>query len=150
MRPKFGFGIGNRNQGSISVSVLEPIFFPNVYATFWCWRYNFFLNILFLLIKAWKNQPQMLFIIIHYWIFPLAALSCHYGQKLKIHIENWSETTFVLPTLWFKQSSKRFPSRIISALVWLWMILGCFEAIVHWDNVSSICMPGISSYFKWT
>ena len=27
VRPKFGFGIGNRNQGPISVSVSEPIFF---------------------------------------------------------------------------------------------------------------------------
>ena len=34
VRPKFGFGIGNRYQGPISVSVSEPIFFFTETETF--------------------------------------------------------------------------------------------------------------------
>ena len=30
-------------------------------------------------------------LIINNWIFPLTALSCPYGQKLKLHIGKWSD-----------------------------------------------------------
>ena len=52
------------------------------------WFFFFFLHM-----KTWKNGAQISLIIHMYVIrfFPLIALSCPYGQKLKIHIGNWSE-----------------------------------------------------------
>ena len=43
--------------------------------------------------KVAHNRPQFFF---------RTALSCPYGQKLKIHIGNWAETPSVLSTLCFK------------------------------------------------
>ena len=49
-----------------------------------------------------KNRSQKL-LMFHNWIFPLTALSCLYGQILKIYIVNWSGAPSVLSTLWFNE-----------------------------------------------
>ena len=54
VRPKFCSGIGNRNQGPITVSVLEPIFF---------WNQNYFLN---LYLSNWRVT------IVVKWMVPTA------------------------------------------------------------------------------
>ena len=70
--------------------------------------------------KTWKNRAQKL-LIIHNWIFPLTALSCPYGQKLKIHIENWSEAPSVLSTLYLLPIMDYcFVLRLPCRLIHLW------------------------------
>ena len=49
-----------------------------------------------LLSKAAHNRPN----------FFSNALSCPYGQKLKIHIENWAEAPSVISTLWKKLTER--------------------------------------------
>ena len=52
VRPKFGFGIGNRNQGPISVSVSEPNFFFS--------ETNFFFFIIFLIFSHFLGEYKFL------------------------------------------------------------------------------------------
>ena len=50
----------------------------------------------------WKKAQK--FLIVHNWIFPFTALNCPYGQKVKIHVGNWSEAPSVLSTLFMSKS----------------------------------------------
>ena len=53
-----------------------------------------------------KKQPSKVAYFSLIEEFSLTALSCPYGPKLKIHVENWAEEHSVISTLWIQDVSK--------------------------------------------